>query len=67
MTNEIINKMVEEINGWIKLALDEFQTNGRSTWYLRTSDRINGMCQMLKIASGKVVYWNETGVKMEEV
>lgn len=67
MTNEIINKMVEEINGWIKLAYDEFQTNGRSTWYLRTTDRINGMCQMLKIVSGKVIYWDDNGVKMEEV
>lgn len=62
MTNEIINRMIEEINGWIKLAHIEFEKNGRSEWYQRTYDRICGMIKMLTIATGEEFYFDETGV-----
>lgn len=62
MTDEIINAMVEEINGWIKLLAFDYAENGRTNWYSRTVDRINGMCTMLRIATGHIVTWDEKGV-----
>lgn len=66
MTNEIINKMVDEINLWIKLANDEDRTCGRTAWYKRTVDRIDGMCSMLTIVTGKVVVWDKNGVNIRD-
>ena len=62
MTSEIVNKMIEEINNWISMAKAEYQTNGRSNWYQRTTDRINGMVKMLNIATGKEWYFDDNGV-----
>lgn len=62
MTNEIINKMIEEIKFWIELSVEEYHNNGRSDWYNRTIDRIHGMISMLQIASGKKYYFDENGV-----
>ena len=62
MTNEIINKMIEEINNWVSMANDEYNTNGRSNWYHRTIDRVNGMVKMLNIATEKEWYFDRTGV-----
>lgn len=62
MTNEIINKMIEEINYWVSMANDEFKSNGRSNWYYRTIDRVNGMVKMLNIATEKEWYFDRTGV-----
>ena len=67
MTNEIINKMIEEINLWIKLANDEDRTCGRTTWYKRTVDRINGMVKMLTIATEKEWYFDMNGVHERNV
>lgn len=67
MTIEIFNKMIEEINIWISLAKDEYQTNGRSNWYNRTIDRINGMVKMLTIATEKEWYFDWNGVHEKNV
>ena len=66
MTNEIIKEMVTEINGWITLAKYEYDEQGFTTWYQRTTDRINGMCRMLNIATGKSVTWDRNGVTIKE-
>lgn len=62
MTDEIINKMIEEINGWIELAYEDYNANGRTDWYNRTIDRINGMVKMLSIATGKRYIFDKNGV-----
>ena len=62
MTNEIVNKMVEEINIWINAGVKEFNKNGSSEWYNRVYTRIGGMIAMLSIATGKDYYFDEDGV-----
>lgn len=62
MTNEIVNKMVEEINTWIKAGVIEFKNNGCSEWHGRVYSRIYGMIEMLQIATGKQYYFDEDGV-----
>ena len=62
MTDEIKNRMIEEINVWIELAFDEYNENGRSEWYNRTIDRINGMVKMLSIATSSRWIFDKHGV-----
>ena len=62
MTNEVINKMVEEINIWINAGVIEFNLNGSSEWYNRVYSRICGMIEMLRIATGKNYYFDENGL-----
>lgn len=67
MTDEIKNKMIEEINGWIKLAYEDYKANGRTVWYNRTIDRINGMVKMLSIATSSRWVYDEHGVYERKV
>ena len=62
MTNEIINNMIEEINGWIAKSAHEYKLYGRSDWYTMTYNRIVGMIKMLSLVTNKEYYFDERGL-----
>lgn len=62
MTNEVINKMINEVNNWINLLKIEYEKYGRSEWYTITYNRVLGMITMLTIATGKEYYFDNNGL-----
>lgn len=61
MTNEIINKMIEEINFEIENAVSDYK-RGNNELNNQNYARINGMIRMLVIATGKRYYFDESGL-----
>ena len=56
----MIEKMIERINREIEIAVMSFDMIRENDW--RALSKINGMIEMLEIATGKQYGFNENGV-----